>query len=425
MSSKLWNVDELQGLQKAMQRVMKKHKEASDSFVRINDMLEDIALYYEAERVLVVETDWCFGYGNTTFEYHSPFVDTVMHKMQNLDLEDMAFWREKLKKNQHVIMKRGEYRSSMELFDSRDTAANYVMAIPIHEKFNTGFIAIINPKRRQKEFLFFCILAAVIAGELNGVKLEERIDIVIRQTLHCKESDVYVKGFGGLAIRGSKGKLGDEQITSEQCYRLLAYMLLNKGKTRPVRELADLIWNDVPISDPYHDLKNVVYRLKRYLASAGMEDFIIGSGGTFIINPKYNVYTDFELFETTCLRYFKEADLDLSASDYFAAKDLYKGILFPRCESSHHFLPVISYYQNLYLKLLKTHIYSQFQLCNHLCVQKTAIDGLDVEPYDTDFMTYQLISMYQQDNHSLANSYYQKVMELLSAEQKRMINEFR
>ena len=75
-----------------------------------------------------------------------------------------------------------------------------------------------------------------------------------------------VNCFGGLEIHSAKGVLSDDSITADQCYRLLAYLLMNHKKVRPVRELADIIWNDVPINDPYRDIKNIVYRLKRFLS---------------------------------------------------------------------------------------------------------------------------------------------------------------
>lgn len=287
----------------------------------------------------------------------------------------MSLWTQKLRKNQHIVINKGKGKTDIKLFGNGIVEAQFVMAVPVLQKYNTGFIAVINPRKWHDDFTFLFILSTLIAGDLNEIKLEERIDIVIRQQSHCAETDVYVKAFGSLEIRGSKGVLTDEQITSDQCYRMLSYMLLNSRRKRPARELADVIWNDVPLNDPYHDLKNVVYRLKRCLASAGLEDFIIGSGGTFIINPRYNVYSDFELFETMCFRYFDEEDPELSICDYYAAKDIYKGLLFPRCEHSHYFLPVYQLLQNLYLKLLKTYLILQYQHCNHLCVQKTALDG--------------------------------------------------
>lgn len=77
MSSYLRSFESVNEFQKRMQRVVERHRDTSDSIVRIDTMLEDIAVYYEADRVLVIETDWCFGCGKNTFEYHSPFVNQL------------------------------------------------------------------------------------------------------------------------------------------------------------------------------------------------------------------------------------------------------------------------------------------------------------------------------------------------------------
>lgn len=54
-------------------------------------------------------------------------------------------------------------------------------------------------------------------------------------------------------------------------------------------------------------------------------------------------------------------------------------------------------------------------------VQKIAVEGLEIEPYDSDFMTHQIVSLFEQGNRSMANSYYHKVRDQLSDEQKKLV----
>lgn len=403
-----------------------KYRYTTDPSVKINGLLRELALFYDADRAFLVEMDWDLGVGVCTYAHCDDGTDPQKNVTQHIPIEHFSVWLKKIKSNQPSIID----IESLDVDESLRQKSVWngmktVLVVPFSNRFNTGLIAIGNPKRYAQNLSFMLILGYAVVSALNEIKLQERVDIAIKQISSQTENEIYVNCFGGLEIKHSRGVLTDEIITSDQCYRLLAYLICNHKKSRPVRELADIIWNDVPINDPYRDLKNVVYRLKRFLSTVELDDLVIGSGGTFVINPKYRIYTDFNRFEEVCTRYFNEAKRELKDSTFQIAVDMYKGLLLPRCDHVHWFIPRIGYYQTLYLRLMKAYISQKLSDADYLAVQKIAMEGLAAEPYDTDFIMYQIIGMYALGNRSLARNYYNWIESELTEEQKALIKTYR
>lgn len=79
----------------------------------------------------------------------------------------------------------------------------------------------------------------------------------------------------------------------------------------------------------------------------------------------------------------------------------------------------------MYLQLLKDYLSQKLKEEDYLTVQRIALDGLNDEPYDSDFIMYQIICMFQLGNRSMAKSYYNKMEDELTEEQRAMIHKYR
>ncbi len=130
----------------------------------------------------------------------------------------------------------------------------------------------------------------------------------------------------------SKGTLTGEDIKADQCYLLLAYLILNHKKNSTVDTLAEIICPYDELDSPYKVVNNIVYRLRRTLSVIGLDKLVIGKNGTFQINPNFNIHTDFDRFEDACIQLKTEENPDMRHSLYHSAVDMYKGQLLPRCE---------------------------------------------------------------------------------------------
>ena len=404
-----------------------KFRNIDDVTVKINGLLKELVLFYDAECALVMEVDWDLGLGVDSYAYYADGIQPIPHTIKSLPLNKLGNWVKKLRNNQPAII---DIESLLEKHsehnvDTKEDSLKYLLVTPFLKHLNAGLIIVGNPKLYKQNLSFLSILASMIVSDLNELKLQERVDIAIKRVFQHTEADVYVNCFGGMEIRGRKGILTDENITADQCYRLFAYLILNRRKTRSVRELADIIWNDEPIGDPYKDVKNVVYRLKRILSVIELDDLVIGMSGKFVINPKYRIHVDFERFEEVYNRFVRERDQRGKEKYFKTASHIYKGTLFPKCDHVHWLIPRIGYYQSMYLQLLKEYLSQKIDEGDYRTAQRIAMEGLADEPYDTDLIMYQIICMFQLGNRSLARNYYNKVELELTDEQRDMIDKYR
>jgi len=403
-----------------------KYRHVLDPAEKIMGLLNEMSDFYAADCSFLLEMDWDLGVGICTYAQCNSEPNPEINVFKQIPVDHFDVWINKIRANQPVIMdmeKMGSHAGAPQEFTWK--GLKKVLIVPFSNRFNTGIIGIGNPKNYANNLTFLQLLGYAIVAALNEIKLQERVDEAVKQISICPDNVIDVSCFGGLTIRSHQGVLNDEAITADQCHRLLAYLICNHKKARPARELAEIIWNDAPISDPYRDLKNVVYRLKRFLNIIELDDLIIGSGGTFIINPKYTIITDYDRFEAACNKFGEEIFSGNMDEAFINAKEMYKGILLPRCDHIHWFMPRIGYYHTLYLNLLKQYIGKKIEKGDYLTAQKIAMEGLEAEPYDTDFMAFQIIAMYAMGNRSMARSYYKRIELQLTDEQKEKIKKYK
>lgn len=410
-----------------LQSIEEKLRDVEDSPVIINGLLEALLLFYDADRAYVIEFDWDLMIGATTYEVCAEGVTSNAEEMQYLQTEIYPRWAQKLMNNQPVIIPdveaiKDEAPEEYEVMKKQDIISE--LATPFSKKFTTGFVGVDNPRRFATDPSFSLIMSYAVVAELNEIKLQAKVEQAVKQLTNYQETDLYVSFFGGLEIKGANGILSGDQITADQCYQLLVYLLLHRKRVRPLRELADMLWPDAVITDPYRDIKNVVYRLKRFLTVAGLEDLIIGSSGSFVVNPKYVIHADFERFEETYAKFYSDPSLEVKAITFKTARSIYKGPLLPRVDHLHWMMPHVSYYQGLYLQILKTLIQYEIDEGLYSSAQRHAMSGLEIEPYDIDFKVASVICMYAQNNRSLADSYYLKIEDDLTDSQREMIKSY-
>lgn len=410
-----------------MQAIEEKLRDVEDSASIINGLLEALLVFHDADRAYVIEYDCDLMMGATTYEVCAEGIISHAADMQYLQTEVFPRWVQQLQDNQPVIIPdveaiKEESPEEYEVMKMQNITSE--LATPFAKKYVTGFVGVDNPRRFATDPSFAFIMSYAVVAELNEIKLQAKVEQATRQLTNHQETELYISFFGSLEIKGANGILSEDQITADQCYQLLVYLLLHRKRVRPLRELADVLWPDAVIADPYRDIKNVVYRLKRFLAVAGLEDLIIGSSGSFIVNPKYVIHADFERFEETHAKFFSDPSLEVKAISFKTARSLYKGPMLPRLDHLHWMMPHVSYYQGLYLQILKTLIQYEIDEGKYPSAQRHAMSGLEIEPYDVDFKVASVICMYAMNNRSLADSYYQKIESDLTDEHREMVKSY-
>lgn len=401
-------------------------RSTEDSVKIINGLLASACRFYQADRAYVFECDWKLATGSNTYEYCAEGISPQIDTLQQIPLEIVPHWVNVFRSNEPMIIPdvehlKGQFEDEYQMLTRQEIHS--LLAMPFSKRINTGYLGVDNPRRYADDPRYLQIITYAIVAELNEIKLEHSIDVITKHVTRHRDKDLRINCFGGLELISARGTLTDEDITTEQGACLLSYLVLNSQRPHPIRNLSDALWPDEAVDNPYHDVKNVVYRLKRTLSLIRLDDLIIAQGGTFILNPEYEIQTDIERFEDACTKIVDETNPEVKSSLYHGAMDLYKGNLLPRFDHTHWQMPRSAYYENMYLRLVKGYISCKFDIQDYHAAQKAAVEALDREPYDTDLMVALTLSMCEQGNRSLAYSYFCKIKPQLTDEQITLLME--
>ena len=278
-------------------------RNTEDSDAIISGLLKGAAEFYGASRASVVEADWDLGIGVITYEWCKDGVPAQRDMLQCLPMEKFPRWRKALRANKPVVisdLQRLEKVYPDEAAFFREYGVTTLLAAPFSKRINQGFIAVDDPTRYTDDPVFLFIASYAVVVELNEIKQQQSLLAATKASKYNPE-DIHINFFGGMEIISSKGTLTGEDIKADQCYLLLAYLILNHKKNFTVDTLAEIICPYDELDSPYKVVNNIVYRLRRTLSVIGLDKLVIGKNGTFQINPNFNIHTDFDRFEDACI----------------------------------------------------------------------------------------------------------------------------
>lgn len=346
--------------------------------------------------------------------------------LQCLPMEKFPRWRKALRANKPVVisdLQRLEKVYPDEAAFFREYGVTTLLAAPFSKRINQGFIAVDDPTRYTDDPVFLFIASYAVVVELNEIKQQQSLLAATKASKYNPE-DIHINFFGGMEIISSKGTLTGEDIKADQCYLLLAYLILNHKKNFSVDTLAEIICPYDELDSPYKVVNNIVYRLRRTLSVIGLDKLVIGKNGTFQINPNFNIHTDFDRFEDACIQLKTEENPDMRHSLYHSAVDIYKGQLLPRCEHELWLMQLSMYYQSLYLQITKGYVRLKMECKDYILAQKTAIDALRFDPKDSELNMYAILAMGFQGNLSMAQTYYTAAKPYLALEHAEVIKKY-
>lgn len=265
-------------------------RNTEDSETIISGLLKGAAEFYGASRASVVEADWDLGIGVITYEWCKDGVPAQRDMLQCLPMEKFPRWRKALRANKPVVisdLQRLENVYPDEAAFFREYGVTTLLAAPFSKRINQGFIAVDDPTRYTDDPVFLFIASYAVVAELNEIKQQQSLLAATKASKYNPE-DIHINFFGGMEIISSKGTLTGEDIKADQCYLLLAYLILNHKKNFSVDTLAEIICPYDELDSPYKVVNNIVYRLRRTLSVIGLDKLVIGKNGTFQINPNFN-----------------------------------------------------------------------------------------------------------------------------------------
>ena len=242
-------------------------RNTEDSETIISGLLKGAAEFYGASRASVVEADWDLGIGVITYEWCKDGVPAQRDMLQCLPMEKFPRWRKALRANKPVVisdLQRLENVYPDEAAFFREYGVTTLLAAPFSKRINQGFIAVDDPTRYTDDPVFLFIASYAVVVELNEIKQQQSLLAATKASKYNPE-DIHINFFGGMEIISSKGTLTGEDIKADQCYLLLAYLILNHKKNFSVDTLAEIICPYDELDSPYK--KIAIHTMELWLAN--------------------------------------------------------------------------------------------------------------------------------------------------------------
>lgn len=140
----------------------------------------------------------------------------------------------------------------------------------------------------------------------------------------------------------------------------VAYLLVNRDRVIPHRELFELLWSGEDYANPGTALRTLLYRFRSLLEKEGarqLDNAVISRRGTYQWNKNLDVKIDVLDFEQLA-----KAGLNKTSSDEYRreclknAIDLYRGSLLPDFKSEPWMISKAAYYRDMYSQVVEEYI---------------------------------------------------------------------
>lgn len=199
----------------------------------------------------------------------------------------------------------------------------------------------------------------------------------------------------------------------------LSYLLLNKQKAIPHKELFELLWSGEDYSNPGTALRTLLYRYRALVDKAGitqLSNSIISRRGAYQWNQDLDISIDIFDFEEYAGIGLNSAISILKRKECLKqAIRLYRGNLLNDSSSEHWVVPKFVYYRDLYLKVIEEYIgilksEEKYGEIMDICEETREIIGYN-EFLNMEFM-YARRLRFGRDDDDFSPSRYEKLISL-------------
>ena len=294
-----------------------------------------------------------------------------------------------------------------------------VMLSPILSRTQMmAFIGVCNIGRLYGDSSMLTFSTVMLTNELRALIIMDRYAKESGRSIILEDNDIIINMFGGLEIWTRRGRL-DLGNASPKCCLLLVYLIFNRERLVPVRELAEILWPNQLFDNPYNMIKGVAFRLKKLLDPVCEKKVVIAQQGTYMINKELNLLPDTHSFERTC-ETLKRPGLTTREKRilYKRAIAYYKGNLLPNFEDELWLVGKINYFQIIYSSVVKEYLMFLEKMGIMEDFFSVVSQVLNIIYPDGEIYNLILSALIRQNRMDIARSCYLKVEKLLSPEQK-------
>lgn len=200
---------------------------------------------------------------------------------------------------------------------------------------------------------------------------------------------IRVRMLGTFTIELDGQQVDDSSNRSRKVWLLLAYFIYRRSCVLGQEELISLLRGDGDDEggNPSNALRAILHRARNTLNQLGPtagHDLIVRRGGSYGWNPECPVHLDVEEFEALCRAAGQESDDEERLTLCRRALELYRGDFLAKLSSEPWVSPLLAYYHNLYLKVVKAALELLQDGANQAEVAKICKAALRVEPYSEE-----------------------------------------
>lgn len=185
-----------------------------------------------------------------------------------------------------------------------------------------------------------------------------------------KKDIIEIKLFDGFDILRDGQPILANLSNTRKTKLFVAYLLVNRERAIPHRELFELLWSGEEYANPGTALRTLLYRFRSLLEKEGavqLENAVISKRGTYQWNKALDVRIDALDFEDLA-----NAGLNVDSSSKYrkeclkGAIDLYRGPLLPDFKSEPWMISKAAYYRDLYARVVQNYIAILKDECRYL-----------------------------------------------------------
>lgn len=140
---------------------------------------------------------------------------------------------------------------------------------------------------------------------------------------------IKIRFFGTFTITYDDISISEGDNRSKKLWKLLQYIVANRGRYIPQEELVALLWSEDAAGDnPMSSLKTLLHRVRNTLDQLGFDEsrkLILQRAGTYYWNPALTYTIDTDEFEAAAAQMKKTSDPEEKLNAAMKAMALYKG----------------------------------------------------------------------------------------------------
>lgn len=227
-----------------------------------------------------------------------------------------------------------------------------------------------------------------------------------------------VKMFGEFSISDGEHTITDQANRSKKVWNLLEYILANRDRMLPQKELVELLWSGEDTKDPINTLKVLMHRVRTMLKEFGEDgaQLIIFKKGSYGWNPEVKCSLDTEEFTAACTTAEQTADETEKLELLLKAVSLYEGEFLQKNAAEPWVMELSRSYSGTYLRAAAEAAEILYGLgrFHELITLCQSVVGLF--PYEEAFYLYLLQGLVETKQTNQALEEYHKISELFFRE---------